>query len=1060
MANKARRSRSITFRRSYQLEPSRVLLLDVGLWLIVGVFGLYESVRIMSGTAAVWVYLATGLLFIPALLSHIELRSWLGHHGGSYRLIRAMERPQLTFLAGWAYILGWAALSALIARLFAHYAGVLIGFIVPWEISRFALAGGLVAVFVLTNVLGYHPAWGLSSRLLGSTILVVILLMGLLLAGMPGMPMPVFSPVSGGGQFFAAVTALMACGWIVDIVSEVRSRHHTLRAMVLSSLGGPLLGGLLAAGGLWAAFSNGSPLVLPSQVLALGGPLFAGFGTLVTAIAWQVLALLMLRQLHSIGRDGLFSERLLRSYTRFKVPVLLILFQGVLPLAGIFLGSILDLAYLAAFAYLVLQVGVNVAAILLAGHPRAKDRPFVLPLYPVLPASGAAICFLLLFPIPPWITLLGLSWYVLGLLFYWQVVRNRIRTTRLGVTVFQDTTRRPDVTSEYPVVVPVANPDTAMNLVAFGAAIARQQGGHLLIVQVIQVPEQLPLDSARYRARQQLDLLERVLQEAESFDIPVEGVTRLARSISQGIVDTVTEESAKLCVMGWHARPQRPGQRGFGHILDEVLSNATCDMAIIRGDWEGALNRVLVPTSGGPHTPRAAEIALALTAGAGGEVTLLNVAQQANGEAGLSQGREIVEDLMLRLTEPERIIPRVVTADSPLTGILEAVQDQDAILLGVREPSFLDQPASSQLPVQVAQQTQQPLALVRNYAGLTSLVARKAWQSLADVLPTLKADEQMQVYRDMQRAAHPSINFFVLTALSALIATLGLLLNSPAVIIGAMLVAPLMSPIVAAATGIVFGDVRTLRSALTSTTQGVVAAIFIAILATLIAPLADATPEVLARTRPTLLDLMVAVFSGMAGAYAMARKEVSAALPGVAIAAALMPPVCAVGIGIALGQVGVAFGALLLFIANLVAIIFASAVTFLLLGIRPPRSPDRQRRLRQGLLIAVVSLLVISLPLGYILLRTIQQDQIERRALEIVRDETAEWGEVELVEFDVEYAWREVNIKGTLHTAHDITTADLQALDRKLEDALRPAVHVRLFIIEGTLLDSEIPSAE
>jgi uncharacterized hydrophobic protein (TIGR00271 family) len=1059
VTEKTSRPQPITFRRSHQLRPSGVLLLDVGLWLVIGVFGLYDAVLDLSGADAGWAYLATGLLLIPTLLSHVELRTWIGFSGGSYRPIRAMERPQVTFLAGWTYVLGWAALSALVARLFARYAGDLVGLVTPWQLDETVLAAGMVFIFILANVLGYRPAWRLSVRVIGSAIVAVVALAVVLLARTVGASGPTSPAAPEGGHFFTAVAALAAGAWSADITSEVRSRRQKARDALLGSLAGPALGGILAMAGLWTTAPAAPLRTLVVEMLPIGEPLLAGFGTLVTAIAWQMMALLMLRRFHSIGRDGLFPEQLIFRYTRFRTPVFLILIQGALALVAIFVGSILDLAHLAAFAFLLLQIGVNVAAIALAKSPHAGDRGLFLPLYPVIPASGAAISFLLLVAVPLWpMGLLGLGWLAIGLLLYWQFGRNRIRTSQLGVTVFQDTTRRPDVTSDYPVVVPIANPDTAMNLVAFGAEAARHHGGHLAIVQVIVVPEQLPLDSARYQAQQKLDLLERVLQEAERYDVRVEGITRLSRSVAQGIIDTMAEESARLCIMGWNARPRSPGRRGLGHVLDQVIESATCDIAIVRGGWDRRLSRVLVPASTGPHAPCAAELALALTSDTGGKVTLLNVARPDDGEESLLRRRALLDGLREKLTEPARVATRVTAADSPLAGILDAAEDQDAILMGISEPGFLEQPVVSQLPVQLAHQTERPLALIRNYAGLTSLVARKAWQSLADILPSLDVEEQMQVYRAMQRAARPNINYFVLIALSALIATLGLLLNSPAVIIGAMLVAPLMSPIVATATGIVFGDVRTLRDALSSTVQGVLAAVFIATLASLVTPLADATPEVLARTRPTLLDLMVALFSGMAGAYAIARKEVGEALPGVAIAAALMPPVCTIGIGIALGQVGVALGALLLFTANLVAIIFSSVVVFLLLGIRPPRSPDRQRQLRRGLLISIASLLVISLPLGGVLFRAVEQDRIESQAREIVREATAGWEDARLVDFDVEYGWREVTITGTLYTTGDVTDDDLQALEEEVTAAaFRQAVHVRLFVVKGTLLEGEAP---
>ena len=114
---------------------------------------------------------------------------------------------------------------------------------------------------------------------------------------------------------------------------------------------------------------------------------------------------------------------------------------------------------------------------------------------------------------------------------------------------------------------------------------------------------------------------------------------------------------------------------------------------------------------------------------------------------------------------------------------------------------------------------------------------------------------------------------------SARAATVGLLLDSGAVIIGAMLVAPLMSPMLAFSLGLVLSDVRLIRLSIEAVFKGVVLAVIIAVFIGLLSPFKELTGEIMARTRPTLLDLAVALASGMAGAYALARKEVSAALP-------------------------------------------------------------------------------------------------------------------------------------------------------------------------------------
>jgi uncharacterized hydrophobic protein (TIGR00271 family) len=174
-----------------------------------------------------------------------------------------------------------------------------------------------------------------------------------------------------------------------------------------------------------------------------------------------------------------------------------------------------------------------------------------------------------------------------------------------------------------------------------------------------------------------------------------------------------------------------------------------------------------------------------------------------------------------------------------------------------------------------------------------------------------------------------------------------------------------MSPIVAIVAGLTFGDAHMLREGLASTVQGAMAAVFIAIVIGLVVPGSVATSEVLARTEPSLIDLMIALASGMAGAYAIARKEVGEALPGVAISAALLPPLASAGLGVALRDGAIVGGALLLFTTNLIAIVFAASVVFLLLGVRPPVGEQSNRWFRQGVIVTGLSLLVVSLPLAF-----------------------------------------------------------------------------------------------
>ncbi|GAB4469039.1 MAG: hypothetical protein Kow00124_03890 [Anaerolineae bacterium] len=1054
------------------MRPTATMLIGVGLWLAVGLFTLYEPVVMLAGRPAAWAYLASGLALVPTLLNYFEVRSWVGYAGGSYRLIRVTERPHLAFLAGWSYLLGWAAISALLALSAADSLTKLLAAYLPPGASTPVLAAGLLVIFMLVGMIGVRPQWRLAIWAMAAAILAILVLIVLVMMRLPpGEPAAGAQAARSGGYFISAVALLTAPMWAAELEAEMGARRDRgMRSTLALWFGGILLAaplGLVIARWLPGAASlDDIAAALHPDYGRLAAPIVT---LLVSGLAWQIITLLMARRVQIIGRDGWLPDLFLNTYTRFKTPVFLLLAQGGLALLLLILstlittfltplrGPVVHLAALAAFAYLSLLILLNMAAALLARHPRAEKRPIRLPLYPVIPAVGGGVGFLLILALPLPAIGLGLIWVLVGVLVYVQFAREGIRSSQVGLTVFQDTGRQPDLTSTYPVVVAVANPDTAHALAAFGASIARHHNGHLTLLQIIEVPNHLPLDSERSLAQRKHDLLEQIIQGIEEqYGVPVDGVTRLSRSVSQGIIDTLAEEQARLVVLGWQGRGGDSPTRRLGHILDEVVENAPCDVAIVRGAWDQAIRRILVPVGGGPNAPRAAELALWLTPD-DGHVTLLHVSRPDEGDEAAQKGRALLDDVRISLGTPERVQTRALTAASIQSGITDALADHDAILMGASEQGFMAQQWFGALPLQLARSSDKPIVLVRNYTSFGQFIARKAWHSLSDVLPTLTAQEQMDVYQRMRRAARPSINYFVLIALSAVIATLGLLLNSPAVIIGAMLVAPLMSPIVAAAVGIVFGDGRTLRTALTATIQGVLLAIFIAILITLISPLATATPEVLARTRPNLLDLMVALASGMAGAYAIARKEVGEALPGVAIAAALMPPVCAVGIGFALSAIGqvsitLGLGALLLFLANLAGIIVASTFVFLLLGLSPPQSPERQRSLRQGLIVSLASLAVISIPLGLILFQSVQSSQMESQTRLALDEMVSEWGDVQVVDLDIDYNRREIAITGTLYTGEAITSQQLTDLSEQLSERLKREVTLNLFVVRGERL--------
>ena len=212
------------------------------------------------------------------------------------------------------------------------------------------------------------------------------------------------------------------------------------------------------------------------------------------------------------------------------------------------------------------------------------------------------------------------------------------------------------------------------------------------------------------------------------------------------------------------------------------------------------------------------------------------------------------------------------------------------------------------------------------------------------------------------------IRFGALLILASVIATYGLMGDSVATVIGAMIVAPLMLPIMGLAFGISIGDRKAIVSSILVGIAGMATAVLVGFVLGLTAnPAFDPTTnaQIMARTSPRLVDLMAALATGLAGAFAIGRKDVSDTLPGVAIAISLVPPLTNAGILFSAGEPDLAVGSLLLFMTNYFAILITGTLVFGLMGY-PGASlvPKSLRGRRVGVAVIVVMVIIIAVPLG------------------------------------------------------------------------------------------------
>lgn len=230
--------------------------------------------------------------------------------------------------------------------------------------------------------------------------------------------------------------------------------------------------------------------------------------------------------------------------------------------------------------------------------------------------------------------------------------------------------------------------------------------------------------------------------------------------------------------------------------------------------------------------------------------------------------------------------------------------------------------------------------------------------------------EYRELFVALRDSAKVTQSLRVLMVLSVLLAMAGLYANSAPVIIGAMILAPLMSPIVSLAMGLARTDLMLIRQAGRAVAVGTGWGLATAVLFAWVMPLETPTPEMQSRMSPTLLDLVIAVLSGVAGAYANAKEQIAKSLAGVAIAVALVPPLSVAGIGLGWGDWDMAGGALLLLATNLVGIALAGAATFLVLGFAP------FKRARTGIGYSLAIMAIIAVPLTLSFSHLVQRDRI------------------------------------------------------------------------------------
>lgn len=400
---------------------------------------------------------------------------------------------------------------------------------------------------------------------------------------------------------------------------------------------------------------------------------------------------------------------------------------------------------------------------------------------------------------------------------------------------------------------------------------------------------------------------------------------------------------------------------------NEILPRVACSVAVVHlGEEHWPVQHLMVAASRGSHSRAAIQLAHKLACSSEGRVTGAYVEPDIGTDA-QSVGRHLLDKVVhaALLEDAANVDRRIVIGSNVESGLQKAceVVEPDAVVLGMPRPGLLSPRFFALTPARLCKRTSVPVVILRQAMPLGNRVRRALEDLMLRRVPQVERSTRVELAARVQSNSAWNFDFVALISLSTVIAALGLLQDSAAVIIGAMLIAPLMTPILGVGLALAQGNVLLARLAFRSVVFGVGTSFVLAVFVGLLdrgAHDIQPTGEMWARGWPGITDLFVAVASGLAAAYAHSRPSLVAALPGVAIAAALVPPIATSGLAFAVGNFTLAYGSFLLFFTNMVAIVLAASFSLWAVGVRTQQDKGWLRHLTHGF-VALLLLLTVHL---------------------------------------------------------------------------------------------------
>ena len=711
------------------------LAIGTGTMIAAGIFTLSGLAVGYVGSAAIVSFLLAALVAAFTALTYCEFTSIYPFSGEGYLYARKTFPPLLAYLVGWCLLLGYTSSCAFYIASLSSYFNEFI-----WHVAIPALPGIVfLAALTLLNMKGTKES---GTFQIVVTAAKIVLLVWFIAGGLGGLDTAVLRE-----RFVADIPLIASTAALVFITffgfsaiaasaGEVINPTKTIpRAIFISMIVVTVLYALVVLVVVVADLTEYTEAAMGVAARAflgpiggmviVGGALFSMISASNASIlAGSRVALSMSHLRHLPGLVGRISAR-------SQTPVVALVAVG--GSIGIFawLLPLESLAHFANFVLLLALCFVNAALIVHRRRFPDMERPFRVPLVPLLPALGIAANIYLILQIPvqghlqP--VVLAILALALGLFAYaaWRGTRFDVPDPA-GPGSRVVALRASPRSATFRILVPVHNPGTAETLLRLAAALARPRGGEIILLRVVQVPDQLPAELARASIRGEEEMLAGLQALEGDIGVPITTQVRVGRNVGRAILEAAREDRSHLIVLGWKGFTTT-ARKILGEVTDDIVRLARSDIMLVRlGPEPKVPRRILLPSAGGIHARKAKGYAHAMTDLGGGRLTLASVVL-----ANAPEGRRAEEEERLaaergELPEGAAVATRVISGTGVVESLVAAAGEYDAVMVGASGESFANHILFGTIPERIAREAPGTVLVFKGHDRVRAFMGRVA----------------------------------------------------------------------------------------------------------------------------------------------------------------------------------------------------------------------------------------------------------------------------------------------------------------------------------------------